>query len=164
MDLITPDFGIIFWQTITLLFVLFILGKFGWKPILQILKQRETHIEEALKGAEEAKQLLAQMRAEQEKLLEKSNREREKIISDAVASKNDILETAQIEARMLSDKVLKEAREVINTEKEIAFDKLKQEIFLISVQVAEKLLAKELNTENKQEELVRRLIKETHLN
>jgi F-type H+-transporting ATPase subunit b len=164
MDLITPDFGIIFWQTITLLFVLLILGKFGWKPILQILKQREAHIEEALKGAEEANQLLAQIKAEQEKIFEESNRERERIISDAVASKNDILETAKIEARRLSDQVLKEAREVINTEKEIAFDKLKHEIFLISVQVAEKLLAKELNTQDKQEELVRRLIKDTHLN
>jgi F-type H+-transporting ATPase subunit b len=164
MDLITPNFGIIFWQTITLLFVLVILGKFGWKPILQILKQRETHMEEALKGAEEAKQLLIQMRAEQDKLLENSSREREKIINDAVASKNDILEAAQIEARQLSDKVLKEAREVINTEKQIAFDKLKHEIFLISIQVAEKLVAKELNTENKQEELVRRLVKEIHLN
>jgi F-type H+-transporting ATPase subunit b len=164
MELITPDFGIFFWQTIILLFVLFILGKFAWKPILQILKQREESIEEALKGAQEAKQLLTQMKAEQDQLLENSSREREKMINEAIASKNHILETAQLETMHLSDKILKEAREVIQAEKEMAFEKLKDEIALISIRVAEKLLARELDDDNKQEELVKRLLKEKHLN
>jgi F-type H+-transporting ATPase subunit b len=164
MELITPDFGIIFWQTTILLVVLFILGKFAWKPILQTLRQRETHIEEALQGAQEAKEILTQMRAEQDQLLENSSREREKMINEAIAAKNSILESAKIEAQHLSQKLLKDARETIETEKNMAFDKLKQEIAVIAIQVAEKLLAKELNKENKQEDLVRRLIKETHLN
>ncbi|OJW72290.1 MAG: ATP synthase F0 subunit B [Candidatus Amoebophilus sp. 36-38] len=164
MELITPDFGIIFWQTIILLFVLFILGKFAWKPILQTLQQRERNIEEALKGAQEAKEILAQMKAEQDQLLENSSREREKMANEAIVTKNSILEAAKIEAQHLSDKVLRDARETIEVEKTMAFDKLKHEIGVISIQVAEKLLAKELNKENKQEDLVRRLVKETHLN
>ena len=164
MELITPDFWIIFWQTIILLFVLFILGKFAWKPILQTLQQRERNIEEALKGAQEAKEILAQMKAEQDQLLENSSREREKMANEAIVTKNSILEAAKIEAQHLSDKVLRDARETIEVEKTMAFDKLKHEIGVISIQVAEKLLAKELNKENKQEDLVRRLVKETHLN
>lgn len=164
MELITPDFGIIFWQTIIFLVVLFILGKFAWKPILQILKQREQTVEEALKGAQEAKQILAQMKAEQDQLLENSNRDREKIITEAITTKNNILEAAQLEAKQLSDKVLEDAREVIAIEKDMAFEKLKDEMFLMSLQVAEKLLAKELSHENRHEALVKRLLKETELN
>eukprot|EP01132_Coremiostelium_polycephalum_P001064 gene1064-1349_t len=162
--ILTPAFGIIFWQTITFLFVLFILAKFGWRPILQVLQQRESHIEASLQGAEKARQLLDQVKAEAEKLVEASNKQREKIISEAIISKNEILEAAKLESKQLSDKVLQDAREVIRVEKERAFDKLKHEIFLLSVQVSEKLLAKELNTEYKQEDLVRRLIKEVTLN
>jgi F-type H+-transporting ATPase subunit b len=52
MNLITPEFGLIFWQTLIFLLVLFVLGKFAWKPILGALKAREASIEEALQSAE----------------------------------------------------------------------------------------------------------------
>lgn len=163
MDLITPDFGIFFWQTITLLVVLFVLGKFAWKPILRMLGEREGYIAQSLQNAQEAKNMLAQMKEDQEKLVEQSMREKEKIIYEALASKNAILEAASMEARQLGNKVLEDARVVISAEKEMAFDRLKQEIGALSIQVAEKLLAKELHPEQRQEELVRRLVKETKL-
>jgi len=163
MDLITPDFGIFFWQTVTLVVVIFILGKFAWKPILHLLGEREGYIAQSLQSAQEAKNMVAQMKEEQAKLLEQSTKEREKIIHEAVANKNAILEAASLEARQLGNKVLEEAREVIAAEKELAFDKLKQEIAMLSIQVAEKLLAQELHPEQRQEELVRRLVKETKL-
>lgn len=163
MDLITPDFGIFFWQTITLLVVLFVLGKFAWKPILRMLGEREGYIAQSLQNAQEAKNMLAQMKEDQEKLVEQSMREKEKIIYEALASKNAILEAASMEARQLGNKVLEDARVVIDAEKEMAFDRLKQEIAALSIQVAEKLLAKELHPEQRQEELVRRLVKETKL-
>lgn len=163
MDLITPDFGIFFWQTVTLAVVIFILGRFAWKPILRMLGEREGYIAESLQNAQEAKKMVTQMKEEQAKLLEQSTKEREMILNDAIANKNAILEAASIEAKQLSTKVLEEARAAIAVEKELAFDKLKQEIALLSVQVAEKLLAQELHPEQRQEELVRKLVKETKL-
>src|ERR1700744_1223320 len=99
MNLITPDLGIIFWQTIILLVVLVVLGKFAWKPILQVLNERENYIKKSLENAQEANQLLAQMKTEQAKLLEDSTREREKLVNEAVAAKNAILESATTEAK-----------------------------------------------------------------
>ena len=164
MDLITPDFGIIFWQTITLGVVFFILGKFAWRPILQALKQREDAIETSLRNALEAKQLLAQIKVEQDQLVESSTKERDKIINEAIINKTTILETVQEESNHLRDQVLKEAREIIIAEKELAFNKLHNEMALISIQLAEKLLNKELTTNNQQEELVRSLMKDIKLN
>jgi F-type H+-transporting ATPase subunit b len=164
MDLITPGLGIIFWQTVTLLFVLFILGKFAWKPILNILKQREAYVEKSLQEAQEAKQLLTTLKEEQAKMLLNSEKEREKLLKEAMDSKEKILSEARIESQKMTDKLLQEAREVIAAEQAAAFNKLKNELMLNAVQIAEKLIKKELNTENKQEELVRRFVQESTLN
>jgi F-type H+-transporting ATPase subunit b len=163
MELITPDFGIFFWQTVTLSVVIFILGKFAWKPILRMLGEREAYIAQSLQNAQEARNMVIKMKEEQDKLLEQSTKEREKILYEAIANKHAILEAATIEAKQLSHKVLEETRAAIAAEKELAFDKLKQEVAALSIQVAEKLLAQELHPEQRQEELVRRLVKETKL-
>jgi F-type H+-transporting ATPase subunit b len=164
MNLITPEFGIIFWQTVTFLVVILVLGKFAWKPILQMINEREGYIKQSLDNAHEAKQLLVELKKEQTQLLENSNREREKIINEVLASKTAILETAVNEAKQISERLVADSREAMVTEKQLAFDRLKNEVLLLSVQVAEKLMVKELDTDNKQEALVRRLIKETNLN
>ena len=54
MELVTPGIGLIFWQVVTFLVVLFLLSKFAWKPIMQALRDREDSIEQALSAAEKA--------------------------------------------------------------------------------------------------------------
>jgi F-type H+-transporting ATPase subunit b len=163
MNLITPDLGIIFWQTIILLVVLVVLGKFAWKPILQVLNERENYIKKSLENAQEANQLLAQMKTEQAKLLEDSTREREKLVNEAVAAKNAILASATTEAKQLGEKLLKATKETLEAEKQLAFNSLKSEVALLSVQIAEKILGRELSKDNNQEELVRSLMKDKQL-
>jgi len=55
MELVTPAFGLVFWMSITFLTVLLLLKKFAWKPILNMIKEREESIEKALSSAEKAK-------------------------------------------------------------------------------------------------------------
>ena len=52
MDLITPELGLIFWTTLSFLILLFILGKFAWKPILNAVNDREDSIKDALHEAD----------------------------------------------------------------------------------------------------------------
>ena len=161
MDLITPDFGIIFWQTITLFAVIVILGKFAWKPILQILSEREQHIAKSLQDAEEAKNMMKKLKEEQTQMLECLAAEERQIILEAVNSKNSILETANIEAKQVSERMVQQASSMIERERDLAFDKLKQDVALLSVQVAEKLLMHELSSKEGQEAFVKRLVEET---
>jgi len=164
MNLITPDFGLVFWQSVTLLAVLIILGKFAWKPILHTIKERERKVEESLEAAQDAKRIVAQVQADQAQLLEKANIAREKVLAEAIAARNTILEEAKAEAKQLSQKLLEQARTELREEKEAALATLKNEVVTLSVQIAEKLLEKELNTENKQKELVHSLLQKVHLN
>ena len=61
MELVNPGIGLIFWMTIAFVAILYILGKFAWKPILKALKERETSIEEALYAADKAREEMKQM-------------------------------------------------------------------------------------------------------
>ena len=123
-----------------------------------------TYVQTSLRNAQEAKQLLVQIKIEQDQLVENSIKERDKIIREAIINKTAILETVQEESNHLREKVLKEAREIITAEKELAFSKLQNEMALMSIELAEKLLNKELATNQQQEELVRSLIKNIHSN
>lgn len=161
MDLITPGFGIIFWQTVTLLVVIFVLGKFAWKPILQLLSEREHHISKSLQDAEEAQNMVKRMKEEHKQMLDRIAEEEKTIILEAINSKNSIIETASLEAKQVSERMLQQAQELIALEKALAFDQLKQDVAHLSIQVAEKLLRKELSTQEGQEALVKKLVEET---
>ncbi len=164
MNLITPDFGIIFWQTVTLLFVLVVLGKFAWKPIVGVIKEREEAIERDLYAADEARKIVAEVEMKQKQLIEKANVQREQIIREAENAKNFILQEASLEAKKLSQHMIEQAKLAIAKEQEAAFEKLKGEVVKLSVEIAEKLLQRELESPNKQEELVRKLIQKPYPN
>jgi len=160
MDLITPDFGTIFWQTVTLLVVILILGKYAWPSILQTLRERENHIAQSLKNAEEAKVMIASMKEEQTQMLERIATEEKKIILEAINSKIAILKTANLEAKQIGEQMLQQAKKTLERERELAFDELKKDVAILSVQIAEKILIHELSSQKLQEGFVERLIDE----
>ncbi len=162
MDLITPDFGLFFWQTVTLLVVLLLLGKFAWKPILHAIEEREEHIQAALRAAEVAQEMVARVQADQEALLKTAHTERTRIISEAIVAKKAIIEEAKVEAEKESKKVVEQTRELLAREQEAALGAVQNMVATLSVQIAEKLLQNELKQQHTQEELVQRLIQEAH--
>lgn len=164
MNLLTPDFGLIFWQAITFLVVLFVLGKFAWKPIMGSLKERESSIEEALLSAEKAKKEMLFLQAENEKLLDEARKERDKILKEALAAANQIKEDAKAETQKISSKMIEDARAVINTEKQAALNEVKNQVATLSLEIAEKLLRKNLSSDKEQKELVGKFVKEVKLN
>lgn len=158
MNLVTPDFGLIFWQTVTLLTVLGVLKKFAWDTILSSIKDRERTIEESLKSAEKAREEMNKLQLKNEALLVEANIERDKILKDASSVKKTIIEEAKLEANKISDKIISEAKLSINREKEMAIVQLKNESAEISINIAEKLLRKELKSDNDQKVLIGKLL------
>ena len=67
MDLVTPEFGLIFWTLITFLALLFILKKFAWKPILGAVSERDQGIRDALASAVEARKEMEDLQADNER-------------------------------------------------------------------------------------------------
>ena len=98
MDLILPSSGLIFWQLIAFLALLFILIKFAWKPMLAALEERETSIDNALKAAEQARTEMASLKAENEKLLQEARLERDTILKKAQEVSAKMIEDDKTEA------------------------------------------------------------------
>lgn len=163
MDLIIPESGLIIWQVIITILVLFVLGKFAWKPILSALKTREDSIEEALQAAEKAKAEMTSLKADNEKLLREAREERDKIIQTASKAANDIKEKAKEDASKISDKMIEEARASIQSEKQAALTEIKDQVAELSLQISEKLLRKSLEGDKAQKELLEKYIDELKL-
>ncbi len=161
MDLITPDLGLIFWQTVTLLFVLLILSKFAWKPILKAIHEREKKIEAALQTIEISQKMEAQVQANTKAMLKTARAEHKKLIGEAISARNKIIEEAKVEACEMGKKVTEQTRLLLKEEKEKAKRELQNEVATLSVQIAEKLLHNELRQQPAQEKLTQELIKKT---
>lgn len=164
MELVTPGLGLIFWQLVSFLIVLFILGKFAWKPILGSIRDREKAIAEALKMAETARKETDNMKAANEQALLEARREREKILNEALSKAENIKQQARQETARISEKMIEEARMSIQREKNAALQDLKQQAAELSLEIAEKLLRKNLSDQESQKALVNEFLKDIKKN
>lgn len=164
MGLVTPSLGLVFWTTLAFLIVLFLLKKFAWKPILESLKERENTIADALKSAENAKHEMAQLKASNEELLRKARDERDALMKEARDARDLIVAEAKTKATQEADRILAAARENIKNEKMAAVSELKNQVAVLSIEIAEKILRNELSKDEKQKSLVNNLVEEINLN
>lgn len=164
MDLITPSSGLIFWQLFGFLGLLFILIKFAWKPLLSALEERESSIESSLKAAEQARNEMANLKAENEKLIQEARIERDTMLKKAQDASVKMIEDAKIEAGKQGAIMIEKAKAAIETEKKAALSEVKNQVALLTLEVTEKLLRKKLSDDKAQVELVNEMIKDLKLN
>lgn len=162
MNLVTPGLGLIFWQTLVFLVLLFLLTKVAWKPILGMLAAREKGIEEALQSAEKARRDMQNLKSENEKLLAAARQERDQMLRDAQAAGTRIVEEARAEAKKRADADLDAARKEIETSKAKAMAEIKNLVADLSVNIAEKLIGEKLNNDGAQRQLVDRFMTEAN--
>ena len=163
MDIVQPAVGLIFWTTISFLILLFILGKFAWKPILGAVTERERFIEEALSKAEAAKEEMSRLTNENESLLKQARAERDVILAEAKQLKDQIVGEAKTAAQTEGARMIEMARIEINNQKAIAMADVKNQVASLSIEIAEKILRKQFEDAHKQDQLVSDLLKEVKL-
>lgn len=163
-SLITPDPGLMIWTTVVFILLWVVLGKFAFKPIANALKEREQNIETALKSAEAAKIEMANLTSKNEALLNEAREERSRIIAEAKVAaekvKNDIVSKAQAEA----DVKVRQALNEIENQKRAALAELKNQVGTVALEIAEKVIRKELKSNADQQAYVADLVKQTNLN
>ena len=164
MDLVTPDIGLIFWTTISFAILYFILAKFAWKPILGAVTEREKSIKDALYAAEKAKEEMANLKADNEKILNEAKLQRESLLKEAREIKSKIIADAESEATEKANKLIESAKTAIENEKSAAMKELKNTVVDLSLDIAEKLLSKELADKSKQVENIQDILDKTKLN
>tara|TARA_B100001059_G_scaffold141805_1_gene141771 strand:+ start:291 stop:785 length:495 start_codon:yes stop_codon:yes gene_type:complete len=164
MDLVTPEFGLIFWTSITFLVLLFILKKFAWKPILGAVSEREKGIKDALTSAVEARKEMENLQADNERILKEARAEREAMLKDARELKNKMIDDAKQDAKIEANKLITQAQAAIEAEKKATIADLKSQVAQISISIAEKVVREELSNTEKQEKLVESMLDNATLN
>jgi F-type H+-transporting ATPase subunit b len=162
--LVTPEIGMLFWTLVVFLILMFILTKFAWKPILKAVKERESSIEEALESAEKAKLAMAELKSNNEDLLNEARAERDGMLKEARGIKDKIVADAKITAKEEAEKIVVAAKESIHHEKMAAITELKNQVAVLSIEIAEKILKDELSSTDKQKAIVDNIVKDINLN
>ncbi|WP_274474184.1 F0F1 ATP synthase subunit B [Mangrovimonas aestuarii] len=166
MDKLLNDFspGLFIMQTIILLILIVLMVKFAWKPILNALQTREEGIQDALDAAEKAKIEMANLNADNEKLLKEARAERETLLKEAREMKAQMIADAKEEAEVQANKMVEQAQASIESEKRAAMAELKNHVAGLSLEIAEKVVRKELSSDDKQVALVESMLGEATLN
>ena len=160
MNLVTPDFGLLFWMVIIFGIVFFLLAKFGFPIISKSVEKRSDKIAKSLKDADEIEARMASWKVEQAQMMEDVRRQQSAILKEAAETKNRIVADAKTQAKTEADKMIADAKLQIAAEKESALRDVRKEIALLSVEVAEKVLREELSDENKQKAFIDALVDE----
>ncbi|MCL4117200.1 UNVERIFIED_CONTAM: hypothetical protein GTU68_045256 [Idotea baltica] len=164
MDLITPELGLIFWTTLSFVILVFLLGKFAWKPILKSVNDREEGIKDALASAEKARLDMENLNADNERILKEARAERELMLKEAREIKAKMITDAKDEAQVQANKMIEQAQSAIESEKKTAMAELKNHVASLSVEIAEKVVREELSDKDKQLKLVASMLDEAKLN
>ncbi|HQR92031.1 MAG: ATP synthase F0 subunit B [Bacteroidetes bacterium 24-39-8] len=164
MELLTPGLGLLVWTLVAFLLVFFILKKFAWKPILETLKERETGIAEAIASAEKIKTEMAALKNENEALLTQAREERAVLIKEAKETANKMVSEAKEKARAEYDRIVADAQSAITQQKNAALTDVKNQVGSLVIEVAEKVLRKELANKAEQEAYIKGLAEVVNMN
>jgi F-type H+-transporting ATPase subunit b len=164
MELLTPELGLFVWTLVAFLLVLFILKKFAWHPILKSLSERETGIAESIAAADRVRKEMAQMQNENEKLMMQAREERSAMLKEAKETRDRIVTEAKDAAKAEANKIIADAQQQIQQQKMAALTEVKNEIGNLAVEVAEKILRKQLSTAEAQNSYTSLLAEDVKLN
>lgn len=158
MDLLIPNSGLLFWMTLVFLIVAFIVIKFGFPVIINMVNERKKYIDESLRKAHDANEKLSNIQKEGESVMQQAREQQALLLKEATATRDAIVGKAQDKAHEESARIIAEAKLEIAAEKQNAFKDIRGQVAELSVKVAEKILRDQLSSDEKQMELIGKLL------
>ena len=164
MELFTPEFGLVFWMFVAFLCLYFILAKFAWPFIIKSMEERADLIDKGVAYAQEAKRQLDNAKDEASKLIAEAHAQQADILREASKIKNQIVEDARTEAAAEAKKVSEAAMVSIEQTRKESEKQLRQEVGEIALQIAEKVIRREVANDQAQQQLVEQYLSEVKTN
>lgn len=158
-SVIKPDFGLIFWTVLIFLVLYFFLAKFAWKPIQNALTKRNHEIQESIDEAKLVQEQMSQLKEDNAKLLAEAREESTRIVKEAEEFAKKRKNEAVAEAKEAAQKVAADAQRDIANMRDSAMADLKKEVGVMALDIAEKVIRKELKNDTSQTALVNELVK-----
>ena len=145
INLVTPEFGMIFWTLIIFVLLVLLLGRYAWKPLLALLDERETQVRESLEAARRARaeadetlkknqEFLAVARRETAALLEQGRRESEGLRAEILA-----------QARKEAQELVEQGKRQVQYEQKQAVEQLRSQVADLAIGAAERLIRRDLD-------------------
>ncbi len=156
--------GLFIIQSIIFLALLFLLGKFAWKPIMKSIEEREVFIVDSLNQAKLAKKEMEDLKADNERIIREAKIERDAILKEARELKDKIVGEAKDAAKVEGDKMIANAKQSIQSEKSAAMADIKNQIGALSVGIAEQILKQKLDNAEAQNTLVENYLNNSNQN
>ena len=98
MDLLVPNSGLLFWLTLVFLVVAFIVIKFGFPVIINMVNERKEYIDESLRRAHVANEKLSNIQKEGESVIQQAREKQALLLREATATRDIIVGKAQDKA------------------------------------------------------------------
>lgn len=155
--------GLFFWQTLIFVGLIFLLKKYAWKPILSAVNEREASIKDALEAAKEARSEMESLQSDNQRILKEGRAQKEALLKEARTIRSEMINTAKVEAQSEANKILSQAQEAIQNEKRTAVNELKDHVSSIALDIATKVLQNELESKDKQMQLVSKLLQDSDM-
>ena len=146
-SVLSVNFGLVFWTLVNFLIFLFLLIKFGTKPISNALKNREKTIADSIKNAENANSEAKRILEESQKKLGQSQAEMNEIINRGKLQAEKIIQKAADDGESVKRIKIEEALREIERTKELAIKELRTEVATLVISAAEKILDEKLDNE-----------------
>lgn len=159
-----PEPGLLVWTFLIFLLFWFLMGRFAFKPIQNALKKREQDIQSSLDEAKKAREEMSNLVAQNEQLLKQAQEERMKILKEANEIKDSIVNEAKTKAKDEANKIVASAKQEIEHQRMAAITDIKNQVGTMAIDIAEKIIRKELQGNKEQENFVNTLVKEMKLN
>ncbi len=160
MGLLMPSTGLLFWMTVVFLVVLALLWKFGFPAITKMVEERKNFIDESLRKAHDANQKLANIQQEGESILQEAREKQAMLLKEATSTRDAIVAKAQNQAKEEGARLLNDAKAEIENEKQQAIREIRAQVAELSVKIAEKIIKEKVSSDDKQMDLINKLLDE----
>lgn len=160
MELFTPDFGLIFWMFVVFAILFLVLAKYAWPYIVKSLEDRADFIDKGVEYAQNAKEQLDRAKEDANKYIVEAQKQQAEILREAAKMKTQIIEEAKDAASVEAKKVMDAAKLSIEQSRKEAELQIKNEVSAFALQIAEKMVRKQMADDKAQMELVDKLLNE----
>jgi len=144
-SLITPQLGTIFWTVVTFVVLAALLGRFAWKPLLQVLEERERTVKESLEQAQHARAEAEEVLKRNQEALQNARRETAAIIEQGKREAETLRVEIVAQARKEAQDLVEQGKRQVQYEQKQAIEQLRRQVADLAIEAAERLIAKSLD-------------------
>ena len=134
-------------QIVNFLFLVFVLAKFAYKPLLNMMEERKNKIASDLEAADQAKADAEAVKTEYAEKLANARQEAQALIDNARKTAQAAHDKIMAETKAEQDLIVANAKEAIELEKQKAMADVRAQVISLSMLAASKIVEQKLSSE-----------------